>query len=73
MAKTKTPITELIAYMNENRYYMGSDLRAEFERFLALEKQMVQEAYVKGKNDVVFGVDLSGEEYFEENYTQGRD
>ena len=70
--KTKTPITELIAYMDQNRYFIGNDLHAEFERFLALERLHIERAFIKGEVAALNGRRTPSEEYFEENYTQGR-
>lgn len=71
--KTKTPITELIAYMNQNRYFIGNDLYAEFERFLTLERLHIERAYAAGKCAVIDRNVMASEDYFKENYVQGRD
>jgi hypothetical protein len=61
----KTPLTELIEFMEQNQYFIGNDLYAKQKKLLEKEKQMVVDAVNSNK-----GINgwKDGEEYFNETF-----
>jgi hypothetical protein len=61
----KTPLTELIEFMEQNQYFIGNDLYAKQKELLEKEKQMVVDAVNSNK-----GINgwKDGEEYFNETF-----
>jgi hypothetical protein len=61
----KTPLTELIEFMEQNQYFIGNDLYAKQKELLEKEKKMVVDAVNSNK-----GINgwKDGEEYFNETF-----
>jgi hypothetical protein len=61
----KTPLTELIEFMEQNQYFIGNDLYAKQKELLEKEKQMAVDAVNSNK-----GINgwKDGEEYFNETF-----
>lgn len=47
----KTPLQELMEYMEQNQYFIGNDLLAKYEELIELEKQQIIDAHINGQSE----------------------
>ena len=48
----KTPIQEFFEFMHQNQYFIGNDLLAKYKEMLEKEKEVINNAYWDGGQDV---------------------
>lgn len=41
----KTPLQELMKYMEQNQYFIGNDLLAKYKELIEKEKELIFDAY----------------------------
>jgi hypothetical protein len=41
----KTPLQELMEYMEQNQYFIGNDLLAKYKELIEEEKELIKDAY----------------------------
>jgi hypothetical protein len=43
----KTPLEELMYYMEQNQYFIGNDLLAKYKELLEKEKEVIMNAFIE--------------------------
>ena len=68
----KTPLQELIEWMEQNQYFIGNDLYSKQKELLEKERVEIQNAYFEGKMDSVRPNrgHMIAELYFKERYNE---
>jgi len=72
----KTPLSQLIQFMEQNQYFIGNDLYAKQKELLEQEKQMVIDAFDNGAQELddwysyPSGGTKTSEQYFNETFEQ---
>ena len=41
----KTPLQQLMEYMEQNQYFIGNDLLAKYKELIEKEKELIRDAY----------------------------
>ena len=44
----KTPLQQLMEYMEQNQYFIGNDLLAKYKELIEIEKQQIIDAHING-------------------------
>ena len=47
----KTPLQELMEYMEQNQYFIGNDLLAKYKELIEIEKQQIIDAHINGQSE----------------------
>ena len=67
----KTPLAQLIEFMEQNQYFIGNDLYAKQKELLEEERQNLTDAVTYGnRQDFYDGTETLGDQYFNKTYEQ---
>ena len=67
----KTPLAQLIQFMEQNQYFIGNDLYAKQKELLEEERQNLTDAVTYGnRQDFYDGTETLGDQYFNKTYDQ---
>ena len=47
----KTPLQQLMEYMEQNQYFIGNDLLAKYKELIEMEKQQIIDAHINGQSE----------------------
>lgn len=47
----KTPLQQLMEYMEQNQYFIGNDLLAKYKELIEIEKQQIIDAHINGQSE----------------------
>ena len=64
----KTPIQELIEWMEQNQYFIGNDLYGKYHELLEKEKEVIMRVYQDGLDNGFSNGNWKLEEYYEETF-----